>query len=274
MSFFRVATMASLLMLCAGNAFGVEKVGSTVSAQDTIEGQGAVGDRQIATADPIYRDEKLRANETGLGQFELGDGTKLVLGRNAQITVDKFVTGGGGSPASITLNAVAGSFRFITGHSDHNAYRIFTPQGTIGVRGTAFEGSIYNGTDQSAAENGQVWFCNRDAAPGAMPLRIEPTADMPGAMPSPTPAIPIAVGSTILATFSSPMPTARLLSRALQPTSIRPRNLKTSFRSPTRKTQLRPQFRLDSAACLGTTAGGGGVVVAGGRRWGASAVVH
>ena len=66
MSFFRVATMASLLMLAAGNAFGVERVGSTVSAQDTIEGQGAVGDRQIATADPIYRDEKLRANETGL----------------------------------------------------------------------------------------------------------------------------------------------------------------------------------------------------------------
>ena len=62
MSFFRAATMASLLMLAAGNAFGVEQVGSTVSAQDTIEGQGAVGDRTIATADPIYRDEKLRAN--------------------------------------------------------------------------------------------------------------------------------------------------------------------------------------------------------------------
>src|SRR5262245_48916612 len=190
MSFFRVATMASLLMMAAGNAFGVEQVGSTVSAQNTIEGQGAVGDRQIATADPIYRDEKLRANETGLGQFELGDGTKLVLGRNAQITVDKFVTGGGGSPASISLNAVAGSFRFITGHSDHNAYRIITPQGTIGVRGTAFEGSIYNGRMNLMLMNGQVWFCNRDAAPGAMPLRIEPTADMPGAMTSPTPSDP------------------------------------------------------------------------------------
>ncbi len=184
----------------------------------------------IATADPIYRDEKLRANETGLGQFELGDGTKLVLGRNAQITVDKFVTGGGGNPASISLNAVAGSFRFITGHLDKNAYRILTPQGTIGVRGTAFEGSIYNGRINLMLMNGQVWFCNRDAAPGAMPLRIEPTADMPAPW-----ATTIAVGSTILVTFLSLMPTARLLSRSAQPTSIRPRNLKISSRSPTRK---------------------------------------
>src|SRR4051794_1555802 len=107
MLFVRVITMTSLLALGAGSALAAEQVGSTVSAQDTIQGQGAVGDRTIATADPIYRDEKLRANQTGLGQFELGDGTKLVLGRNAQITVDKFVTGGG-SAASITLNAVAG----------------------------------------------------------------------------------------------------------------------------------------------------------------------
>src|SRR4029453_12211828 len=104
-----------------------------------------------------------------LGQFELSDGTKLVLGRNAQITVDKYVAGGGSRPASITLNAVAGSFRFITGHSDKNAYRIHTPQGTIGVRGTAFEGTMVGTRINLLLMNGQVWFCNRDAPPGATP---------------------------------------------------------------------------------------------------------
>jgi hypothetical protein len=251
MSFFRVATMASLLMLAAGNAFGVERVGSTVSAQDTIEGQGAVGDRQIATADPIYRDEKLRANETGLGQFELGDGTKLVLGRNAQITVDKFVTGGG-SPASITLNAVSGSFRFITGHSDHNAYRIHTPQGTIGVRGTAFEGSIYNGRMNLMLMNGQVWFCNRDAAPGAMPLRIEPTADMPAPMGDDNCRWLNDPCDLLVADAHGPLQEPR------RSTDVYTREeLEDLFPIADREEQLQGGFRLDSAACLAAVAEGG-----------------
>lgn len=240
MSFFRVATMASLLMLAAGNAFGVERVGSTVSAQDTIEGQGAVGDRQIATADPIYRDEKLRANETGLGQFELSDGTKLVLGRNAQITIDKYVAGGGGRPASITLNAVAGSFRFITGHSDKNAYRIHTPQGTIGVRGTAFEGTIFGGRMGLMLMNGQAWFCNREAPPGSTPENspycrwLNDPCDLLVADP--------------YGPLSEPRTATDVYTRE---------ELEDLFPIADREEQLQQQFRLDSAACLGIIAGGG-----------------
>jgi hypothetical protein len=33
----------------------------------------------------------------------------------------------------------------MTGHSDKRAYRIITPQGTIGVRGTVFDMSVRNG---------------------------------------------------------------------------------------------------------------------------------
>src|SRR5262245_41575655 len=258
MSFFRVATMASLFMLAAGNAFGVEQVGSTVSAQQTIEGQGAVGDRTIATADPIYRDERLRANETGLGQFELGDGTKLVLGRNAQITVDKFVTGGDGRPASIALNAGAGSFRCITGHLDNIASRILTPQGTIGVRGTAFEGSIVGTRINLLLMNGQVWFCNKDAAPGAMPLAIEPTADMP---------VPMAENNCrwlnnpcelLVAEAYSPIDEPRVATDVYTP-----QELEDLFPIVDREAQLDPGFRLDSQLCLGISetpggAGGGG----------------
>ena len=254
MSFFRAATMASLLMLAAGNAFGVEQVGSTVSAQDTIEGQGAVGDRTIATADPIYRNEKLRANQTGLGQFELGDGTKLVLGRNAQITVDKFVTGGGGNPASISLNAVAGSFRFITGHLDKNAYRILTPQGTIGVRGTAFEGTIVGTRINLLLMNGQVWFCNRNAAPGAMPLRIEPTADMPE---------PMADNNCRWLNDPCELLVADAYGQIEPPRTVTPEELEDLFPITEREAQLDARFRLDSQICKGIPqtpggAGGGG----------------
>jgi hypothetical protein len=260
MSIVRVITMTSLLALGAGSAFAVEQVGSTVSAEQTIEGQSAIGNRTIATADPIYRDEKLRANETGLGQFELGDGTKLVLGRNAQITVDKFVTGGGGRPASIALNAVAGSFRFITGHLDKNAYRIITPQGTIGVRGTAFEGTIVGPQINLLLMNGQVWFCNRNAAPGAMPLAIEPTADMPAPMADNNCRWLNDPCELLVADAYSPIEEPRTATEVYTP-----EQLQDLFPITDKEAQLDPRFRLDSQVCLGVFpgtppagAGGGG----------------
>jgi hypothetical protein len=140
-----VATTASVLALMAGNALAAERVGSTVEARSTVSGEGAVGNRVIATADPIYRDERLRSNLTGMGQFMLGDGTKLVLGRNASLVIDRYVLAGGGKAKTVTLKLLSGSARFVTGASDKRAYRILTPQGTIGVRGTAFDLTVRNG---------------------------------------------------------------------------------------------------------------------------------
>src|SRR5262245_30197711 len=141
----KVAVVASALAFFASSALAAERVGRTIEAQDTVSGEGAVGKRVIARADPIYRDERLRSNITGLGQFELGDGSKLVLGRNASLIVDRYVTNGGGTAKNVTLRLVSGSVRFMSGASDKKAYRINTPQGTIGVRGTAFDLTVRNG---------------------------------------------------------------------------------------------------------------------------------
>jgi hypothetical protein len=141
----RTVAIVSFFALFAGNGLAAEQVGSTVEAQATVSGEGAVGKRVIARADPIYRDERLRSNLTGLGQFQLGDGTKLVLGRNASLVLDRYVSQGGTKAKSITLKLLAGSARVVTGASDKRAYRIVTPQGTIGVRGTAFDLTVRNG---------------------------------------------------------------------------------------------------------------------------------
>jgi hypothetical protein len=146
-TFRAVATIAtpSCLAILAGGAFAAERVGSTIAAESTVSGEGAVGKRVVATADPIYRDERLRSNLTGMGQFQLGDGTKLVLGRNASLIIDRYVLGGGGKAKTVTLKLLSGSARFVTGASDKRAYRILTPQGTMGVRGTAFDMTVKNG---------------------------------------------------------------------------------------------------------------------------------
>jgi hypothetical protein len=141
----RIVAIGTFLALFAGNVLAAERVGSTIEAQSTVSGEGAVGKRVIARADPIYRDERLRSNLTGLGQFQLGDGTKLVLGRNASLVIDRYVIGDGSKAKTITLKLISGSARFVTGASDKRAYKIVTPQGTIGVRGTAFDLTVRNG---------------------------------------------------------------------------------------------------------------------------------
>jgi hypothetical protein len=141
----RIVAIGTFLALFAGNVLAAERVGSTIEAESTVSGEGAVGKRVIARADPIYRDERLRSNLTGLGQFQLGDGTKLVLGRNASLMIDRYVIGGGSKAKTITLKLISGSARFVTGASDKRAYKIVTPQGTIGVRGTAFDLTVRNG---------------------------------------------------------------------------------------------------------------------------------
>src|SRR6185369_16651885 len=114
----RLGAVASLVLtMAAESTLAAERVGSTIEAESTVSGEGAVGKRVIARADPIYRDERLRSNLTGLGQFELGDGTKLVLGRNASLVIDRYVIGGGSKAKSITLKLLSGSARFVTGAS-------------------------------------------------------------------------------------------------------------------------------------------------------------
>src|SRR5262245_9226957 len=138
----RTIATASFVALLAGSVLAADRGGSWIEAQGTVGGQGAVGKRGIARADPIYRNERLRSNLTGMGQFQLGDGTKVVLSRNASLG---YGLGGVGKSKSITLKLLSGSARFVAGTSENRVYRILTPQGTIGMRGTAFEVTVKDG---------------------------------------------------------------------------------------------------------------------------------
>ena len=151
-----------------------------------MSGSGAVGNRIVATRDPIYQDERLRANSTGLGQFKLSDGTRLVLGHNAVLVVDRYVTSGKGLVKSMALRAYGGSFRFITGNSSHAAYTISTPQGTLGVRGTAFDVTVRRSRTHILLLNGALRFCNNGGSCKVLNRPCEVLiADGGGALPAP-----------------------------------------------------------------------------------------
>lgn len=154
-------TLAALL--AASPAYS-DVVGITKSAEQTVTGNVAGASRVLVTASEIYENERLRANASGNAQIELRDGTKIVVGPNADVVVDDFVVAKSGKVAEMTIRATKGAFRFITGASDHSAYKIVTPYASIGVRGTAFDVTLANGGANIALLQGQITVCGRAGA--------------------------------------------------------------------------------------------------------------
>jgi hypothetical protein len=122
--------LASLAGIAA-NSNAAEKVGSAIKINVTVTG----GTGPLSTGDPVHRDERVRANASGVGQFQFDDGSKLAVGPNATVVIDKYVLGEGGKLKKLTVRATKGTFRFISGRSSPSAYTIVTPAGTMGIRG-------------------------------------------------------------------------------------------------------------------------------------------
>ena len=152
----RLGCTSLFLLAVVVRLAAAEQVGQATLINTSVTGDGAT----LATRSPVHRDERIRTSSTGLGEFVFRDGTKFAVGSNSSVVIDKFVFAGNNSVKSLSLNAAKGSFRWISGGSKSSAYKIATPAGTIGIRGTAFD--VYIGRGGATAVvllSGQVRFC-------------------------------------------------------------------------------------------------------------------
>ena len=103
-------------------------------------------DRVVGTkAETLAPGSELHANETvrtgNLGQADLVfiDKTNLTIGPASEVRLDKFVYDPTGSNGQVVMQMSKGAFRFVTGTQEHRVYKVTTPYGTLGVRGTRVE---------------------------------------------------------------------------------------------------------------------------------------
>jgi hypothetical protein len=134
-------------------------VGVTRQAEQVVSGTLNGQKRTIVTATEVFENERLTANAQGNAQIELKDGTKIVVGPNANVVLDDFVYKADNTIGSLTVRATKGAFRFISGRSGHAAYKVVTPYATIGVRGTAFDVTVQKGGTYVALLQGAVNVC-------------------------------------------------------------------------------------------------------------------
>ena len=136
--------------------------GSVVAVIQQANAVGSpTGKRMLDVAAPVYIGDQIQTGEIGEAQLRFRDSTKLVVGPNSKLVIDDFVYKSRGTAEDVSINAVRGTFRFITGSSPKNAYSLKTPVATIGVRGTEFDFSVgRNGETTLVLYEGSASLCD------------------------------------------------------------------------------------------------------------------
>ena len=114
---------------------------------------------KISAGDEIFRDETVRTAADSDAKFVLRDDTNLSLGPGSTLKLDRAVFSGERSAGDIAVKLTSGAFRFITGHSTKESYKIVTPLATIGVRGTTLDFLIQRGRNVVVLQDGQARVC-------------------------------------------------------------------------------------------------------------------
>ncbi len=110
---------------------------------------------EVASGDSISTDRN------GLVQLIFVDETKIAIGPNARMMLDVTMLRGNKKAKSFAVQALGGSFRFISGKSKKRAYSIQTPTATMAVRGTTFDMWVVPGTQSAMLVlEGRVEMCS------------------------------------------------------------------------------------------------------------------
>ncbi|WP_162914460.1 FecR family protein [Taklimakanibacter lacteus] len=149
----RLAAGSLCFLSFAAPAIAADPIGTVIATSGSPTASG----RALAAGSAIYEDDRL---VTGGGNVQIMfvDRTKLLVGPGSTLVIERFLLRGGNSVRKFSIDALRGTFRFISGNSRKVAYDIRTANATIGIHGTAFDVSTGSGT-LVAVYAGKVGLC-------------------------------------------------------------------------------------------------------------------
>ncbi len=111
---------------------------------------------------PVRTGDIIATGTAGQAQILFPDTTRIVVGPNSQVEIDRMLFRENNTARRLTVTAVRGSFRFLSGQSPSRAYRLRTPTATMGVRGTSFDVAVGDEEETSlVVYTGRVEICAR-----------------------------------------------------------------------------------------------------------------
>ena len=113
----------------------------TVGRVTKVEGQAQIAGATAVVGSPVHMNDSLRTGAKARLEVTFRDTTKLTLGENAKVAIDRYVFNPGQNTGEMAVKATRGAMRFVTGKigqmRDHNV-TVVTPQAALAVRGTDF----------------------------------------------------------------------------------------------------------------------------------------
>ena len=190
--------------------------------------QAEANGRALRQDAPVFSGDAIVTGPVGQAQVRFRDNTKLVVGPNSRLVIDAFIYSGNNTARKLSINALKGGFRFISGNSRHDAYNITTPTATIGVRGTQIDVNVSKGV---VIYSGAAEVCKRGSGGSRNCVTIR--------------------GGCSLATFE-PRQGVKKVSSIVD----RNQTLLQNFQYAVNQRPLLPAFRADTASCGNLRAAG------------------
>ncbi len=125
-----------------GTAQAAVSLGTAVGVVPTVVGDLDGQRVTIIQGSDLFEGQTITTAAAGEVQIVFVDDTRMVIGPNSSLVLERYLLRDPNSFSQLTLNALGGTFRFISGDSPSDAYSIRTPTGTIAVRGTALDIAI------------------------------------------------------------------------------------------------------------------------------------
>lgn len=151
--------MATLAFVATARAEPTLRVGKAEIIRNEVVSVNGADSSPIAVGDAVVRDEVVSTSANSDARFGLIDNTKLALGPNSTLTIDRAVYSDESRYKQIVIKLTEGAFRFVTGNSDKRSYKIETPTASIGVRGTILDILISANKTLVTLQEGQASVC-------------------------------------------------------------------------------------------------------------------
>src|SRR6516164_1517037 len=113
---------------------------------------------KIAKGDDVIRNEVVRTATDSDARLVFRDDTNLSLGPGSTLKLDRTVFDDP-KAGDIAIKLTLGAFRFVTGNSNKEAYKINTPIVTMGVRGTTLDILVRKRRNTIVLRSGKVTIC-------------------------------------------------------------------------------------------------------------------
>lgn len=138
----RAAASVSLVLVTltiAGPTMAQTHIGSAISVVREVS--GVLGNRTMPVKpdDGVFANENIRTGQASTAKLQFLDRSRLTIGPAASVILDRFVYNQNRSVRQAAVRFAIGAARWTDGALRSHAYKFFTPQAIIGVRGTAFD---------------------------------------------------------------------------------------------------------------------------------------